>query len=97
MAHRSGEMTDKIKLIELQCPNIRELTKKERILGLNVKSWFICTAPPTISHGYIGILNALILFAVMIIIFYIAEYFDEDIAEILFAKGSADKTKTYWA
>lgn len=90
-------MTDSIKLIELRCPNIRELTKKERFLGLNVKSWFICCAPPTIFHGYIGFLNALILLLAMIAVFYVAEYFDEDIAEILLSKGSASKTANYWA
>lgn len=53
---------ENIKIIELRCPNIRELTKKEKFYGLNVKSWYICLIVPLALQAYIGFLNAMFIF-----------------------------------
>lgn len=50
-------MTESVKLIELSCPNIRELTKKERLYGLNIKSWYMCGMIPLTLQAYIGFVN----------------------------------------
>lgn len=91
-------MTESIKLIELICPNIRELTKKERLYGLNIKSWYICLMIPLTLQGYTGFLNAFFLFLGMTAFFFVAEYFDEDITDIFFSKIIIkNEAKNYWA
>lgn len=77
---------ENIKIIELRCPNIRELTKKEKFYGLNVKSWYVCLIVPLALQAYIGFLNAMFIFFSLLVIFYIAEFFDEDISDIFFSK-----------
>lgn len=91
-------MTENLKLIELSCPNIRELTKKERLYGLNIKSWYVCLMLPLILQGYIGFLNAFFLCLGMIAFFFVAEYFDEDIMDIFLSKIIIkNESPTYYA
>lgn len=91
-------MTESVKLIELSCPNIRELTKKERLYGLNIKSWYMCGMIPLTLQAYIGFLNAFFLFMGMTAFFYVIEYFDEDITDIFFSKIIIkNESPRYWA
>ena len=91
-------MTESLKLIELSCPNIRELTKKERLYGLNIKSWYVCLMLPLTLQGYIGFLNAFFLCLGMIAFVFVAEYFDEDITDIFFSKIIIkNESPRYWA
>ncbi len=62
-------------------PNIREITKKEKIKGLTRTSW---TLASTICGGLYPYLvfKSFLLFGFLVLIFYIIEYFDDDIVEI---------------
>ncbi|MCI7484358.1 hypothetical protein [Helicobacter sp. 10-6591] len=67
--------------------NIRELTKKEKILRLNLKSWFISFFGAITPQAYIGFLNAVFIFLALVVFFYIIEFFDDDIVDIALATG----------
>lgn len=70
-----------IKINSVATENIRELTKKEKVLRLNLKSWVIAVMSGLITQPHIGI-YAFVLFASILIFFYIAEFFDDDIVDI---------------
>lgn len=82
----------------VSCFNLRELSRKEKFLWLNAKSWIISGLIPLCLMSFIGMLNMIILYSLFIFAFSIAEFFDEDITDILtaFAKIKTD-TKIYYA
>ena len=91
-------MIENINIVILKCENIRELTKKERIFGLNLKSWYVIGMTPLILQAWISLLNLFTIFITLLLFFYIAEFFDEDISDIFFAKIVIKKpTTTYWS
>ncbi|PAF49450.1 virB3 type IV secretion protein [Helicobacter sp. 12S02232-10] len=73
-----------LQVTNVEVPNIRELTKKEKLLGLNFNSWVICSFAALALANY-SFLFALLFFICAIVSFYVAEFFDEDITDILFA------------
>lgn len=77
---------ENIKVIELRCPNIRELSKKERFYGLNIKSWYLCFMIPSSIQAYVSLLTFIFTMFLLIVFFYIAEFFDEDITDIFLSK-----------
>ncbi|PAF42185.1 virB3 type IV secretion protein [Helicobacter sp. 11S03491-1] len=85
-----------IDVAQAKVENIRELTKKEKFLGLNLNSWIFCgilsvpIANLTLFYGFV-------LFLILITFFYIAEFFDEDIIDILFANFTITGLDTYYA
>lgn len=76
--------------------NIRELSKKDKFLGLNLNSWVFC-GMVVLPIANITAFYAFFLFLILIIFFYIAEFFDEDITDILFANFSITGLQTYYA
>lgn len=63
--------------------NIRELTKKEKILRLNMKSWIISSMTAIIANGLaLGFLYSVLFFFGLVTFFYIIEFFDDDIVDI---------------
>lgn len=63
--------------------NIRELTKKEKILRLNMKSWIISAMTAIIANGLaLGFLYSVLFFFGLVTFFYIIEFFDDDIVDI---------------
>ncbi len=73
-----------LRINSIQTDNIRELTKKEKILRLNLKSWVISVMTSLIAQPHLG-LYAFLLFACILLFFYIIEFFDDDIVDIAFA------------
>ncbi|MDO7253085.1 virB3 type IV secretion protein [Helicobacter cappadocius] len=76
--------------------NIRELSKKEKFLGLNLNSWILCTIS-VLPIANMTFFYGLILFFVLISFFYVAEFFDEDITDIIFASFNIKGIDTYYA
>ncbi|PAF53029.1 hypothetical protein BKH42_08215 [Helicobacter sp. 13S00482-2] len=76
--------------------NIRELSKKEKFLGLNLNSWILCSLL-SMPLANLTLFYAFMLFIVSIAFFYVAEFFDEDIVDILFATFSINGIDTYYA
>lgn len=79
------------------CQNLRELSRKEKLLWLNAKSWIISGLIPLCLMSFIGSLNSLILYGLFIFAFSVAEFFDEDITDILTSLSKITDTKTYFA
>ncbi|MDE7235330.1 hypothetical protein LS66_009570 [Helicobacter sp. MIT 03-1614] len=73
-----------LRINSIETENIRELTKKEKLLRLNFKSWVISVMSGLITQPHIGI-YAFVFFFFLIIFFYIIEFFDDDIIDIAFA------------
>lgn len=73
-----------IRINSIQTENIRELTKKEKILRLNLKSWVISVMSSLILQPHLG-LYAFIFFFCILIFFYVIEFFDDDIVDIAIA------------
>lgn len=67
-----------------QTDNIRELTKKEKFLRLNIKSWAISVIGSLATNGYLGIYS-IHIFVGTLLFFYIIEFFDDDIVDITLA------------
>lgn len=67
-----------------QTDNIRELTKKEKFLRLNIKSWAIALISALATNGYLGIYS-IHIFVGLLLFFYIIEFFDDDIVDIALA------------
>lgn len=76
--------------------NIRELSKKEKFLGLNLNSWILC-ALLVLPIANLNFFYGLILFLILITFFYVAEFFDEDITDIIFASFKIKGIDTYYA
>lgn len=90
--------SETIRILDFRANNIREISKKEKAFGLNLKSWFLCVFGPLSANPYIGILNTILLFGFVTAIFYIAEFFDDDISDILLSKFTIkNKSKYYWS
>lgn len=68
---------------KIEFENIRELTKKEKFLGLNTNSWAIAVFGAAIPMAYIGLINAIIIFFILLFVFYTIEFFDDDITDIV--------------
>lgn len=85
-----------IQVAHSKIENIRELTKKEKFLGLNLNSWILClfVSVPLMN---ITFFYAFILFFSLITFFYVAEFFDEDITDIIFASFRIKGIDTYYA
>lgn len=76
-----------IYVVNLSAINIRELTKKEKFLGLNVSSWIVSVfASLPIINFYT--MYSFILFFSLMVTFFVLEFFDEDITGILFSHFS---------
>lgn len=73
-----------LRINSTQADNIRELTKKEKLLRLNFKSWVISVMTGLITQPHIGV-YAFMLFFFILVFFYIIEFFDDDIVDIAFA------------
>lgn len=85
-----------IQVAHSKIENIRELTKKEKFLGLNLNSWILClfVSVPLMN---ITFFYAFILFFSLITFFYVAEFFDEDITDIIFSSFRIKGIDTYYA
>lgn len=70
-----------LKINFIATENIRELTKREKFLRLNLKSWVISVMTALITQPHIGIYS-FFLFIGILTFFYIAEFFDDDIVDI---------------
>ncbi|TLD95420.1 hypothetical protein LS71_008425 [Helicobacter jaachi] len=70
-----------LNVYQVTTENIRELTKKEKFLRLNIKSWAISAIGSLALNSFLG-LYTLVLFIVAITFFYIIEFFDDDIVDI---------------
>lgn len=66
-------------------PYVRELSKREKILWLNAKS-FVFSFAPIIASPFLGFLLSVIGIILMILIFTIWEFFDDDIGDIFYAR-----------
>lgn len=80
--------------------NLRELSRKEKLLWLNAKSWILSLPPSLVLNPFIGFLNSVFIYVAFIVFFTIAEFFDEDITDILTAIPQIKKksvTAIYWA
>lgn len=71
-----------------------DLTKKTKIVGLTTTSLFITIVVGFISWFFL-ILYAFIVVAVLYCFFFILEFFDEDIYEIIGAKMKISQNKFY--
>lgn len=73
-----------IRINSIEVSNIRELTKKEKFLRLNIKSWVISVMSSLILQPHLG-LYTLIFFICILTFFYVIEFFDDDIVDIALA------------
>ncbi|AXX92208.1 hypothetical protein CPU12_01260 [Malaciobacter molluscorum LMG 25693] len=76
--------------------NIREITKKEKVRGLTKTSWNLAMFGSMSFFPYLAFASVL-LFAFFLILFYIAEYFDDDFIEILLTKIQIKVKNEYFA
>lgn len=91
-------MEIQVSIINIFYDNIREISKREKLLGLNYKSWIVILGAPMIIAVYISWFYAFISFLSLIAIFFIAEFFDDDISDILIARVTLHtKTNKYYA
>lgn len=91
-------MEMQVSIINIFYDNIREISKREKLFGLNYKSWIAIILLPMIVMVYISFFYSLIGFLLLIIIFFIAEFFDDDISDILIARAALHtKTNKYYA
>lgn len=70
----------------MKTENIREITKKEKVRGLTLTSWKIALITSGGLIPQLGIFKAVPLFAFLVAVFYILEFFDDDIMEIIMTK-----------
>ncbi|WP_163555313.1 competence protein ComB [Helicobacter suis] len=82
-----------MQVVQVSMPNLREISSKEKFLWLNAKSFLICLLVPFVLLPTIGVLYALLLYSVLLLVFSILEFFDEDISDILVARSKI-KTKS---
>ncbi|AFI03354.1 hypothetical protein [Helicobacter cetorum] len=85
-------------VVAISVKNLREISVKEKFLWLNAKSYLISIFVPFILLPWIDLLNAFLLYLGFLILFSVLEFFDEDIADIIVARGKIrTKTKCYRA
>lgn len=76
--------------------NIREITKKEKWKGLTKTSWNLAIFGSISLLPYLNI-KSILLCIVLLLIFYVAEYFDDDFMEILSKKIQSKEKNEYFA
>lgn len=81
-----------MQLVGISVSNLKEISSKEKFLWLNAKSFLLSGFVPFIMMPWLDILNSFVLYVCFLLIFSIAEFFDEDISDILIAHSKI-KTK----
>ncbi|MUU34861.1 competence protein ComB [Helicobacter pylori] len=81
-----------MQLVGISVSNLKEISSKEKFLWLNDKSFLLSGFVPFIMMPWLDILNSFVLYVCFLLIFSIAEFFDEDISDILIAHSKI-KTK----
>ncbi|WP_100961333.1 competence protein ComB [Helicobacter pylori] len=81
-----------MQLVGISVSNPKEISSKEKFLWLNAKSFLLSGFVPFIMIPWLDILNSFVLYVCFLLIFSIAEFFDEDISDILIAHSKI-KTK----
>ncbi|GAA7211498.1 hypothetical protein HpCK22_02910 [Helicobacter pylori] len=77
--------------------NVREISKKEKFLKLNMNSWIISFLSASFLFVW-SLLYGVVLLVALITMFYILEFFDEDITNIILANLTLkNDTKKYYA
>ncbi|MGL2440959.1 virB3 type IV secretion protein [Helicobacter pylori] len=77
--------------------NVREISKKEKFLKLNMNSWIIYFLSASFLFVW-SLLYGVVLLVALITMFYILEFFDEDITNIILANLTLkNDTKEYYA
>ncbi|WP_100966763.1 virB3 type IV secretion protein [Helicobacter pylori] len=77
--------------------NVREISKKEKFLKLNMNSWIISFLNASFLFVW-SLLYGVVLLVALITMFYILEFFDEDITNIILANLTLkNDTKEYYA
>lgn len=71
-----------------------DLTKKTKIKGLSTTSWFMIIIIGFICWFFF-LLYSLIIVSILYCLFFILEFFDEDIYDIIFAKMKIPQSKFY--
>nr|WP_229239234.1 hypothetical protein [Campylobacter volucris] len=79
-------------MIETTC--YRDLTKKTKIKGLTSTSWFALIILGFIAWFFL-VLYSLFVIVFLYCFFFILEFFDEDIYQIIIAKFSISQDKFY--
>ncbi|KNE17646.1 hypothetical protein [Helicobacter pylori] len=82
-----------MQLVGISVSNLKEISSKEKFLWLNDKSFLIAGFIPFVMIPWLDFLNSLMLYVCFLLVFSIAEFFDEDISDILIAHSKI-KTKT---
>ncbi|GAA8357415.1 hypothetical protein HpDR37_07280 [Helicobacter pylori] len=77
--------------------NVREISKKEKFLKLNMNSWIISFLSASSLFVW-SLLYGVVLLVALITMFYILEFFDEYITNIILANLTLkNDTKEYYA
>lgn len=77
--------------------NVREISKKEKFLKLNMNSWIISFLSASFLFVW-SLLYGVVLLVALITMFYILEFFDKDITNIILANLTLkNDTKEYYA
>ncbi len=77
--------------------NVREISKKEKFLKLNMNSWIFSFLSASFLFVW-SLLYGVVLLVALITMFYILEFFDEDITNIILANLTLkNDTKEYYA
>lgn len=80
--------------------NVREISKKEKFLKLNMNSWIISFLSASFLFVWSLLYGVVLLVALVALVtmFYILEFFDEDITNIILANLTLkNDTKEYYA
>ncbi|WP_346771170.1 virB3 type IV secretion protein [Helicobacter pylori] len=77
--------------------NVREISKKEKFLKLNMNSCIISFLSASFLFVW-SLLYGVVLLVALVTMFYILEFFDEDITNIILANLTLkNDTKEYYA
>lgn len=77
--------------------NVREISKKEKFLKLNMNSCIISLLSASFLFVW-SLLYGVVLLVALVTMFYILEFFDEDITNIILANLTLkNDTKEYYA
>ncbi|MCQ2857352.1 competence protein ComB [Helicobacter pylori] len=87
-----------MQLVGISVSNLKEISSKEKFLWLNAKSFLLSGFVPFIMIPWLDILNSFVLYVCFLLIFSIAEFFDEDISDILIAHSKIKiKANSFYA
>ncbi|PAF46760.1 hypothetical protein BKH41_08605 [Helicobacter sp. 12S02232-10] len=75
-------------------PNFREISKKEKLFGITIKSWIICSFLG-FSFFVFFVFYGLAIFGLSLIVVKILELIDDDIFDILYVNFSIKSKKFY--